>query len=217
LNTWKKLEVLEVRDITEASFIVKFCRGNIDFKPGQHLVIAFPDTEKAREYSIYSGTKEDYLEILVREVTDGKISKTLHKLLPSDMLNVSGPFGYFLSDIIPPRSQPLLFIASGTGIAPFHSFVRTYPEADYIIIHGIRSVNEAYGKEHYKKGRCITCTSNDQQGDFQGRLTKYLKQKLFDKNSLVFLCGNNDMIHDAINILTEKGFRNSDIFTEVYF
>ena len=213
----KKLEVLEIRNITEASFIVKFCRGNIDFRPGQHLVIGFPDTEKAREYSVYTGTREDYFEILIREVTEGKVSRKLHKLLPGDILNVSGPYGYFLSDIIPPDSKKSLFIASGTGIAPFHSFVRTYPDAEYTIIHGIRSIHEAYGRENYKKDNYIACTSRDKKGTFNGRLTEYLKQTNFINDYKVFLCGNNEMIRDATEILSEKGFRNSNIYAEVYF
>ena len=217
MNAWKKSEVLEVRNISEASFIVKFSSEGLEFKTGQHLVIGFPGTEKAREYSIYSGTGEEYLEILVREITEGKVSKNLHMLLPVDMLKISGPYGYFLSDIIPPDSKKLLFIASGTGIAPFHSFARSYPDAAYTIIHGIRSVDEAYGREHYRKDKYITCTSRDQRGDFKGRLKDYLKQTVFEIDYLVFLCGNNEMIRDASLILSEKDFRNSDIFTEVYF
>jgi len=208
---------LEVRNITEASYIVKFNRNDLLFKPGQYLAVGFPGTGQAREYSIYSGTEDKYLEILIREVSDGKVSMMLHKVQPGDKLEIRGPFGYFLYNIIPSGSKKLVFIASGTGIAPFHSFIRTFPDSDYEIIHGIKNSYETYEKEHYKPGKYTACTSQDKGGDFPGRLTDYLLKTAVAKDSMIFLCGNNNMIQDAMEILVNKGFSHSQLFTEVYF
>ena len=213
----KDSKVLEVRNISEASYILKFNRNGIDFKPGQHLVVGFPGSEKAREYSIYNGNRDEFLEILIREVADGKVSSMLRNAIPGGTLEVNGPYGFFLSNIIPPPDNSLLFIASGTGIAPFHSFVQTYPDSDYKIFHGIRTIKDAYDKEHYKQGRYITCTSQDKNGEFQGRLTDYLLTADIDKNTMIFLCGNNNMIQDAMEILINKGHAHARMFTEVYF
>ena len=63
----------------------------------------------------------------------------------------------------------------------------------------------------------MVCTSRDQKGDFAGRLTDYLKQENFDKDTIFYLCGNSDMIFDAMEILKEKGFGRDEINCEVYF
>ena len=210
-------KVLEVRNISEASYILKLNRNGMIFKPGQHIVAGFPGTGKAREYSLYNGTHDEFLEILIREVEDGKVSSMLRHVRPGDSLEVNGPYGFFLSNILPPPDKPLIFIASGTGIAPFHSLIKTYPDSDYKIIHGIRTIEDAYDKEHYKQDRYIACTSQDKYGDFQGRLTQYLLTADIDRDAMIFFCGNNNMIQDAMEILINKGYAHAQMFTEVYF
>ncbi len=209
--------VTEVRELCDASYVVRFSKRDLSFRPGQHLVVGVLGMSDAREYSIYSGKDEEYLEILVREVENGVVSKKLRRLNPGNTLEVNGPYGFFLTNAQPPATKKLLFIASGTGIAPFHSFVKTFPEADYTIIHGIRTIDEAYEKDSYKKGRYISCTSKDGNGNFHGRLTNYLKNAEIEKDTMIYLCGNSDMVFDAIDILQSKGISNSHIFTEVYF
>ena len=67
--------VLSVRDLTESTYILRFARKGMAFKPGQHLVVGIPGSGEYREYSIYSGINEDFLEILIKEVDDGLVSK----------------------------------------------------------------------------------------------------------------------------------------------
>jgi ferredoxin--NADP+ reductase/benzoate/toluate 1,2-dioxygenase reductase subunit len=211
------ITVTEIRNLSDAGYVVRFSRRDMTFRPGQHLVVGVLGMSEAREYSVYSGKNEEFLEILVREVEDGVVSKKLRRLNSGNTLEVNGPYGFFLTNAQPPANKKLLFIASGTGIAPFHSFVKTYPDADYTIIHGIRTIEEAYEREAYKKDRYISCTSRDCKGDFHGRLTAYLKSHAIDKDTMVYLCGNSDMVFESIDILQEKGLSNSHIFTEVYF
>jgi ferredoxin-NADP reductase len=110
-----------------------------------------------------------------------------------------------------------VFIASGTGIAPFHSMVKSYPDLDYQLIHGVRYANEAYEKEEYQRDRYVLCTSRDDNSDFKGRVTTYLQQNDFDPNTSFYLCGNSDMIFDAMEILKEKGYDRDNVNVEVYF
>ena len=95
--------------------------------------------------------------------------------------------------------------------------MRSYPDLNYQLIHGIRYAEDAYEKDHYERSRIIICTSRDTRGDYEGRLTKYLKQTDFDKNSCFYLCGNSDMIFDSMEILKEKGFDRDSVNVEVYF
>jgi ferredoxin--NADP+ reductase len=50
--------------------------------------------------------------------------------------------------------------------------------------------------------------SRDEKGDFHGRLTAYLKNHDIDKDIMVYLCGNSDMVFESIDILKEKGLSN---------
>lgn len=209
--------VNEIKNLSDATYIVRFSKRDMTFRPGQHLVVGVLGMSDAREYSFYSGKDEEFLEILVREVENGIVSRKLRRLNLGNTLEVNGPYGFFLTNAQPPGNKKLLFIASGTGIAPFHSFVKSYPDSDYMIIHGIRTIEEAYEKEIYKKGAYISCTTRDEKGDFHGRLTGYLKNLEIDKETMVYLCGNSDMVFESIDILQEKGLANSHIFTEVYF
>ena len=110
-----------------------------------------------------------------------------------------------------------MFIASGTGIAPFHSMVKSYPGLNYELIHGVRYSEEAYERGDYDEERHTLCVSRDNKGDYKGRLTGYLKESSFDKNTCFYLCGNSDMIFDAMEILREKGFDRENVNVEVYF
>lgn len=213
----KPFRIIGVRSLTESTYLVRFSRNGINFRPGQHLVVGIYGKPEAREYSVYSGKDDDFLEILIREVEEGIVSKSLHKLKEGDSLEVNGPFGFFMANSQPPGNRKFLFIASGTGIAPFHSFIRSYPETRFTLIHGIRTADETYEKESYKLGHYISCTSRDDKGDYYGRLTGYLKQLEIENDVNVYLCGNSKMIFDAIEILRNKGLSNNQIFTEVYF
>lgn len=213
----KPYVVNDIIYLTEAAYILRFSRNSMKFTAGQHLVAGLMNTKNLREYSIYSGTQDDYLEILVREVENGIVSKKLKNLSKGDIIEINGPYGFFMHNINPPKSHKYLFIASGTGIAPFHSFARSYPDADFKIIHGIRNCNEAYQKEHYPAGKYISCTSRDSNGEYHGRVTGYLKETEIDTETKIYLCGNSQMIFESIDILERKGIKRSQIFTEVYF
>jgi ferredoxin--NADP+ reductase/benzoate/toluate 1,2-dioxygenase reductase subunit len=207
----------EARHLNESTYILKFSGGGMKFKPGQHINLGLKGSSEHREYSIYSSPDNPSIEVLIKQVDDGLVSQQLKNVKPGDELSVKGPYGFFLTDAKPRQGEKLLFIASGTGIAPFHSFILTYPRADYRLVHGIRNINETYEREHYKEGRYFACTSRGNKGDFNGRITDYLLAGLEEKADKVYLCGNSSMIYDAMDILRAQGYRHDQLFTEVYF
>lgn len=209
--------VQSIRYLNESTYILRITGGGMRFTPGQHITLGLEGSGEHREYSIYSGTDNDHLEVLIKIVDDGTVSAQLKNLKYGDKVRVKGPFGFFLSDAQGRKGESLLFIASGTGIAPFHSFVTSTPGADYRIIHGIRNINEAYDREQYEKGRYFACTSRGNKGDFNGRVTDYLRTGEEKKADKVYLCGNSSMIYDAMDILRSQGYRHDQLFTEVYF
>ncbi len=206
------------RELTDTTFVLEIERKNMDFEPGQHLLVGKAGDMHRREYSIYSGINDDTLDVLIREVENGEVSKTLKNIRPGDMLEVQGPLGFFtIEESFLTTGNKFLFIATGTGISPFHSMVKSLPRLDYLLLHGIRYATEAYDREDYDTQRYVACTTRDASGDFQGRVTDYIRKNSIDPNTHCYLCGNFEMIREAMDLLEKKGVANDHLHAEVYF
>ena len=210
-------QVMKMRFLTERTFVLRLDRANMQFKAGQHIILGLKGELNQREYSLYSGENDDYLEILVREVFDGIVSLQLKQCKPGQLLQVNGPFGSFGMETFDMFSRKFVFIATGTGIAPFHSFVRSYPGINYTLFHGVRYKNEAYERNDYHHGHYILCTSEESNGGRQGRVTRFLAAWPVNPEMLFYLCGNSSMIYEVSHILRDKGIPAENIFSEVYF
>ena len=210
-------KVEAIRHLTDETFSLKLPKARFSFRAGQHISLGIHGDYQSREYSIYSSENDQNLEVLVKEIDNGYFTPKLRKLKAGDLVEVHGPFGNFGMGPEAALTGKFVFIASGTGIAPFRSIVRTYPSIDYTLIHGVRYAKESYDREQYAADRYILCTSRDANGTYQGRLTGYLINCTFDPETHFYLCGNSDMIFDALEILKEKGFEREQIHCEVYF
>ena len=91
-----ELEILGVRILTPNTFVLRLERKDISFVPGQHMVIGFPGEMENREYSIYSGLEDSYLDFLIKEVDGGLVSSRLISLRKGDKLSIQGPYGFFV-------------------------------------------------------------------------------------------------------------------------
>jgi ferredoxin/flavodoxin---NADP+ reductase len=207
----------KIRHLTDETFSLKMPKARFDFNAGQHISLGIFGDYQSREYSIYSGVNDENMEVLVKEVKKGYFTPKLRKLKAGDLVEIHGPFGNFAMEPKDAETGKFVFIGSGTGIAPFRSIVRTYPEIDYTLIHGVRYLIEAYDKKEYAGDRYVLCTSREPNGTYYGRLTGYLKNCTFASETQFYLCGNSDMIFDALEILKVKGFDRDQIHCEVYF
>lgn len=210
-------KLLEVTDLTDSTYILKIEKNGLKFEAGQHILLGKADDNDQREYSIYSGENDQYLEVLIKEVVDGSVSRHLKSLVPGDMLKIEGPLGFFGLNKEKITTGKFLFVASGTGIAPFHSMVKSNPGLNYKILHGIRKCNEAYGKDDYESERYIRCASREADCDFEGRVTDFIKQNEFDSETNCYFCGNFKMIKEAMDLLEKKGIPGNQLHAEVYF
>ncbi len=217
-------KVLKNTRLTENTVILKIERKGLEFRPGQHISIALPGCEDRREYTIYSGVDDPYIELLIREFKAGALSPRLCGLQPGDEVEVWGPRGDFLTgdSFFNVANDPLMFICTGTGIAPFHSAYVSYPslQGKCHIIHGIREIPEQYDRTHYHSGHYVACVSSADQGDieyYRGRVTDYLETEHVLRERMFFLCGNSNMIRDTFKVLTSLSVPSNHIYTEVYF
>ncbi len=211
-------KVLNIRDLSPSTYILRLERKKLNFKPGQCFNLGLKGSGINREYSIYSGVDDSYLEFLIKEVKRGSVSPALRKVKPGDEVALHGPYGAFTISSDKAKKTLFTFIATGTGIAPFHSFVRTYPDLDYRIINGVRTAEERYEYNDYDRKRLTTCvTRDDCWSGFKGRVTDYLQQYYIDPTQIYFLCGNQGMIQKGYDLLRIKGVSGDQIFTEAFF
>ncbi len=208
--------VLDVAFLTEGTYRIRCERSGLEFKAGQCANLGFPGAGVNREYSAYSGEDDSHLDFLIKEVEGGLVSVQLKALKPGDEVEIHGFYGDFRIKS-PDDGRPYRFIATGTGIAPFRSFVRSYPDLDYAIVHGVRFARERYDCQDYAANRYISCVSREPGGDFRGRVTDYLKINPVERDAVCYLCGNRAMISEVYELLRQQGVGSDNIISEAFF
>jgi ferredoxin--NADP+ reductase len=191
-----------------------------------------PEKFIKRAYSIVSSPiEEDHLEFYLVLINNGTLTPRLFNLQPGDRLWLSPKIiGTFVLSRAP-ADVNLVFVATGTGIAPFVSMLRTIvgPKMTrrIALFHGVRvSQDLGYMKEMLAVQRiCPNFTyfptiSRPQQEvvPWKGR-TGYV-QHLWGAGALreiwgfqptprdthFFLCGSPGMIESTIEVLGKDGF-----------
>ncbi len=211
-------KVLGVKNLTESTYIISLERGDFNFKAGQYLVLKVTGENKAREYSIYSPEDSPAIDLLIKEVDNGEVSKELKYMPIGTNVELTGPFGFFvLREDKNGLNNHYTFIATGTGISPFHSIILSNPDLNYEIIHGVRNGYEAYDSSDYQEDNYHLCTSREQSGNFHGRVTQYLTEKGIRKDSIYYICGNSAMVNEVTDLLEQNGIKPENIRTEIFF
>ncbi len=212
---WHRLEGL--RTVGPGAFVLSFRRDGFAFRAGQHATLELPGHGQ-RAYSIYSGTGEPHLEFLVREVQGGQVSPALGRLAPGTEVPIRGPGGVLVLEPGWVGRERFLFVATGTGLAPFHAMVRSHPGLDWRLVHGVRHDDERYEAGHYPAERLVSCVTRGAAPDtYRGRVTDWLRQASIAAGTRCFLCGNARMIEDATDLLLGRGVPPSHVQSEVYF
>lgn len=214
-NKW---HVLEVRYIRQDAFIIRIERHGFAFIPGQHVTLGLDRAGINREYSIYSGKDDDYLEFLVKIHPGSDSAETLAASKPGDAVALGGPYGVFHLPQPMEQDRPVWFFAGGVGIAPFRSIVRSTPNLKYNVVHGVREAADAYDRDEYTSAvKHVVCTSRAADGDFHGRVTDWLKLNRVPPESLAFICGPAAMVADTYECLRSQGISSDHLLTEVFF
>jgi ferredoxin-NADP reductase len=211
-----KVRLLGIKNLSSSLYLLQMEKIPFDFRPGQHITITLLDNNKSRVYSIASGINDNCTEILIREISGGDLSVKFRNLKTDNILEVAPPTGYFClpTDF---RQKKIVCISTGSGIAPFRSFVKSYPDSDFTIIHGIRNMEDAIDSELSVNTSYITCTSRTDEGQFQGRVTDYIKTIPLQKETHYYLCGNGNMIYDIYSFLKGNKITNDQIHYEEYY
>lgn len=184
-----------------------------------------------KAYSIASGSRSDeFLEFYINIVMSGELTPRLFRLGIKDRVYL-GPkaVGVFTLAKVP-HDRHVLLVATGTGLAPYMSMIRSELECggsrQFVILHGARySWDLGYRTElmslsrHCPNLRYVpVITRPNEDPTWRGR-SGYLQDVLMsgvveEETGLrlspdvlhVFLCGNPSMIEQSIERLTACGF-----------
>ncbi len=204
--------------LSNSTFMLTVERPDIEIKAGQCFNIGTNEAGVNREYSMYSDANADFVQFLIKEVEFGVVSPRIARLTVGDEVELEGPYGEFcIENAIDRGDKAFTFIGTGTGIAPFRSFVKSFPTIDYKVIHGIRSEEERYHYDEYRDGTYTACLSRPTSGATPERVTNFITKKPINDGSTVFICGNRKMISEVFDICREQGISGDRLFTEVFF
>ncbi|MBI2340833.1 MAG: ferredoxin--NADP reductase [Deltaproteobacteria bacterium] len=221
------------------------------FEPGQFAVLGLPGSaprcegskpeEKPAEadkfiqraYSIASSPLvRDYLEFYIVLVREGALTPRMFGLKVGDRVwlspKISGQFT--LADV--PSNANLVFVATGTGLAPYISMLHTYLPWDQkrriAVLHGIRESQDlGYRSELAIMQRLaanfnyfpIVSRPHLEKVPWKGttgHVQDIWKRKILDErwgfhptaeNTHFFLCGAPGMIQDFQKLLEAEGFK----------
>lgn len=205
------------RTLSTSAFEITIARpAGFSFRPGQHLRLWLGGLE--RDYTLTSAPRDPDLAILVGRVPGGRVSSRLAEEEPGASMRFTGPHGRF---VFRPSPRKPLFVATGTGIAPFVAMVRSGVRG-YTVLHGVRRPEDLYYRQELDTaaGRFVGCVSGTDRpaeaGLFPGRVTDFIGERLPQDAYDFYLCGRAGMVRD-VTFLVDDRFAGSRIFTEVFF
>jgi ferredoxin--NADP+ reductase len=224
-------KVVEQRRWTEQLVSLKVEAGPIAFEAGQFTKVALPVDGKmlARAYSFASPPQARHYEIYYVIVPDGPLTPRLGRLQPGDAVWLSPHAVGFLVLSEVPDAENLWLLATGTGIAPFLSILRSdtvwqrYPRV--VLVEAVRHASElAYReeierlkREHEGCFESVTFVSREQAPGalagrippamLDGRLEAAAGVALSAAGSQVMICGNPDMVTDSVAALAQRGMK----------
>lgn len=191
-----------------------------------------PEKLIKRAYSISSSSEEkDYLEFFITLVHSGALTPRLFHLQPGDRVFMGERIsGMFTLDQIP-KGKNLVFIGTGTGLAPYMSMLRgdlgCEKDRQIAVLLGARhSWDLGYHGELIAMQRfcptfhfqpVISQPSEEivewsgQTGYVQGlwesaQFTDVWGGRPSPENTHIMLCGNPAMIEGMLEVLTSEGF-----------
>lgn len=199
------------------------------FVPGQFLSLShtFGEDEITRAYSIASPPDGHRFALCANLVDGGHFSPFLFSLMPGDEVDFKGPYGAFI--LRRPVSDSI-FVATGTGIAPFrsilHAQLREHADRHFTLIFGVRY---EYGLLYHDEFLALArnCPNFDYQPTLTraadhwpgrtGRVQQHTLALLGERRDIdLYICGLREMVDDLRTKLKEAGLDRKRIIYEKY-
>jgi benzoate/toluate 1,2-dioxygenase reductase subunit len=177
------------------------------FLHGQYVNIGVPGSGQHRSYSFSSAPGSRRMTFMIKQVPGGLMSGWLGSTAAGQPLQMTGPLGSFYLRAV---TRPLLFLAGGTGLAPFLSMLEVLAAQDLKqpvhLIYGVTRDQDlvmvdrlADYARRIPSFTYATCVADPQTTHpQQGYVTQHMPpQVLHAGNVDVYLCGPPPMV-DAV-------------------
>lgn len=198
----------------------------VHFLPGQYARLRPSGLEGWRSYSMANASGEKRLVFFVRTVEAGVFSRWLASApTVGTPIEVGAPRGsFFLRD----ESRPRLFVAGGSGLAPFLAMLEALrqqeagTQAPTHLLVGARSGEHLFAREELARlkqeilGLQVTyaCESHPPAGAHAGYATELIRPDLLAPSTRVYLCGPPPMVDAARAASIKAGVRKGDLLCE---
>ncbi len=199
---------------------------NVVFEPGQYVRIQPAGTDVSRSYSMANAPGVNRLEFFIRMVEGGAFSQWLAGARAGDAVQLSAPHGtFFLRD----EDRPRLFVAGGTGVAPFLSMLRSMasrsaapPAQRTTFVIGARTPGHLFAMVELKSlgaqlsGMALQIAVEHDAGDgcHTGYPTDLIQQLGLDPATRVYLCGPPPMVEAGRRAAEAAGLKRADVLCE---
>jgi ferredoxin--NADP+ reductase len=209
------------------------------FEPGQYATLGLMGTEGKlvqRPMSISSSADDlSEYEFFIRLVEGGAFTPLLWQRSLGDRINIKGPKGRFL---LQDDGRTSLFVASGTGLAPFMSMFDTLrsrgESRDVVLLHGVSYDHDLAWRDELEEMasggafplRYAGTVSRPQHcpdwTGLAGRVEAVVPGQLdrfglTPENTTIYLCGNPEMIEAVAEIAAARGFPPEQVRKELYW
>jgi CDP-4-dehydro-6-deoxyglucose reductase len=226
VSTTYTAAVSDIRDLTHDVRLITLRLVDpptLDFVAGQFVSFSAPKEGLShgvtRPYSMASYPEDRSLvELLLNLVPDGPGSTFLFSLGVGDTVQFKGPAGTFVLRDYPDRH--LLFVATGTGIAPIRSMLqaRLPSPSPVTLVWGLRSERDLYFQDELAALAAqhpefsFTTTLSQPSGNWQGprgRVQPLVETFLEAHGALddvaVYVCGGSAMIASIVAMVRARG------------
>ncbi len=199
------------------------------FVPGQFVSINHVINEKkiTRAYSIASAPLDsNRFELCLNLVHEGLISPWLFSMTPGDTIEIRQPLGMF---VLRDPARDVVFIATGTGIAPFRSILHAKlneSSQKFTLVFGVRHESHLMYRAEFEEMaakfphfRFLPTLSRPTESwtGRKGHVQQHIHEAVGERRDVdVFLCGMKAMVDDVRSILKEMGFDRKQILFEKY-
>ena len=224
-----KITIIEYLSPNIIKIILRFPKNtSFEFLPGQFVNIISPANIK-RSYSIVnSDFSSSLLEFHIRKFKNGIMSNYwFNDAKINDLLRIEGPKGTF--GLQPNTNKNLIFLATGTGIAPIKSILSSVSSLKKIhrpksiwIFWGNRYIDDIYfNLQELPNVDLHISVLSKPNSDWHGA-TGHVQDVLFGiKTSFddceVYACGSPQMIKDAKFMLIQYGLPEKCFFSDAFF
>jgi ferredoxin-NADP reductase len=209
-------KVLRIEWLTSDVFELVLARNGLTYRAGDVTLLVRDDGVDSRPYSFSSHPDQFELRFLVRQLgglqDPASFSGWLATRTPGDEVGVGTPFGWFR----PGLAKNEVWLATGTGIAPFLSALRGQLLAEKPELYfGLRYRSEAFLTD-FLEFHCRIHWQFSREVPSR-KVHVHLPGFPLGEKSLYFLCGNGAMIRSCALALRELGVGPDRIHEESFF